>query len=172
MGRPPFLRESRIYSFRGGRQDQKHLATLLRTSVQYDPDTCKSTVIRDALGIAAAHVREEEFRGLQALREELRQERERREAMEYERDKERQRADRLAQRTRKQRHQLARLVQHLPDVRRRVHLHLDFESGNGALDSLWIKCGRSWTRVQARLEAVDAELRGEPPPDPGGGDVT
>lgn len=53
---------------------------------------------------------------------------------------------------------LQRLLQHMPIVRQKVAVGLELPSGIPLLDQVWVNAGRSWRRVQERLEqaAVDA----------------
>lgn len=58
------------------------------------------------------------------------------------------------------------LLRHLPDVRARAASGLALPSGVPLLDQVWYNAGRSWSRVLARLEEVQRQRDGPPPPAP------
>lgn len=163
IGRTPGL-----YGFRPSRIDTQNLRRVTRAVAAVDPHVNRSTLLRDGLALLA-HQAEQGGDWIDLVRE--RQERaelERR--LELAERKARQlekKASTAERRAKKVGSDMDALVRHLPDVRRRVALNQDFETGIHALDQIWYSCGRSWKRVQERLQqALNAR---DDDPDPGGG---
>lgn len=55
---------------------------------------------------------------------------------------------------------LQRLLQHLPLVRQKVSVGLETPTGIALLDQVWVTAGRSWRRVQERLEQAERDKGG------------
>ncbi len=152
MPRRKTLDGDRFISFRATRQDQKHLQVLLQTSARHGLDVGKTQCIRDALGLAARTANKAEFDELQRLRTQLEASKQDLEQERKERQKAERRAESMAKKRTKAGTHLSNLARHIPDVKRRVDLGLEFECGIRVLDQLWLNNGRSWARVAKLLE--------------------
>lgn len=165
-------RQPTTLSFRATRNDRSNLRAVKRRVLQHDITATNSSVIRDALDLAARSpdVMEERARG--AAREaELA---EALEAARLEAARERRLREAADKKSRKSARTVERLLIHLPVVRDLAGSRSLHRSGIAALDNLWLKCARSWPRVLKRLQdaqnALDGDDRGGTgPPDPGGG---
>lgn len=154
-----------MYGFRPNRNDTQNLRTAVRAVASVDPHVSRSNLLRDGLALLAHQaqqggdwvdlVRERQERADLERRLELAE----RKAKQAERN-----AQRSATKARKTELDMEALLRHLPDIRRRVQLNLDFPMGVHVVDQLWQNCGRSWARVVARLERVQEELEQDPPP--------
>lgn len=153
-GRPSTVQDGQAFSVLFGKRERRILAQKQRELLETQDNVSRSWVIRHIVRTTDAHAVTQHFQD-EAEKAEMRR------RIDY-LEEDRSRLERLATAATKEKRRgeghMARLLQFLPWVRERVGQGINLPHGDRLLDQVWYNAGRSWARVQVRLEQLERDI--------------